>query len=294
MTRLADQQLALIQALFEWPPRGLVELESSATTADSTSGDAKNTPKNIANYIYLTGTRGLNSYQANGKELAHRALSAAYPVLAQLVGSESFEYLAHALWHAHPPERGDLAQWGDALPGFVAASDQLADVPYLPDVARVEWALHQCASGSDRAAQPHTFELLATTGANQLELLLSPGCAVVHSAWPVVSIVTAHQAATASSSKSIEPDALHLPDLSVASGRLQRGEGESALVWRYHFQPRVREAWPGEADFLLALQGGLSLGEAAQSAPALDFSAWLSWAVQTGLLLGVRSRAAEH
>ena len=284
MTRLADQQQALIQALFEWPPRALAG-------GNSPNDESIETPENIANYLYSTGTRGLKSYQTNGKVLAHRALSTAYPVLAQLVGAESFEHLAHALWHAHPPVRGDLAQWGDALPAFVAASDQLADVPYLADVARVEWALHHCASRADGSAQPQTFALLAEADPIQLELLLSPGCAVVQSAWPVASIVTAHQAATAlglsSAAQSVLSDEPNVPDLTEVSNKLNRGEGESAVVWRYHFQPRVRQARPGEADFLLALLAGRSLAVALPDDSPLDFGAWLTLAVSSGLLLGV-------
>ena len=282
MTHLADQQQALIQALFEWPPRALAG-------CNSPQGESTTSSENIANYIYLTGTRGLNSYQTNGKVLAHRALSAAYPVLAQLVGAESFEQLAHALWFAHPPVRGDLAQWGSELPTFVASSDQLADVPYLGDVACVEWALHHCASRADCAGQPETFALLGANDPSQLKLLLSPGCAVLQSVWPVVSIVTAHQSFSSSDADGHN----NTPDLDQANAKLNAGEGEEALVWRYHFQPRVREARPGESAFLRALLAGSSLDEAVECAPALDFSAWLPLAVQSGLLLGVVTREPQ-
>ena len=286
MSRLADQQQALIQALFESPPRPLAAVDPSAATVDTPDNESKNAPKNIANYLYCTGTIGLKSYQSNGKALAHRALSAAYPVLTQLVGAESFEHLAHALWHAHPPVRGDLAQWGDALPAFVAASDQLVDVPYLCDVAHVEWALHHCASRADRAALSDTYALLTCADPAHLRLLLSPGCAVVQSAWPVVSIVTAHQTGTLS-------DASNLPDLSTVSDKLRSGQGESAVVWRYHYQPRVREARPGEADFLLALLAGRSLAESLPDDSPLQFGAWLTLAISSGLLLGVEMPPAE-
>lgn len=287
MTRLADQQQALIQALFEWPPHALAG-------GNSSHGEPRVDPENIANYLYLTGTRGLKSYQTNGKVLAYRALTAAYPVLAQLVGAESFEHLAHALWHAHPPVRGDLAQWGDALPAFVAASDQLADVPYLGDVARVEWALHQCASRADRAAQPDTYALLTSADPAHLRLLLSPGCAVVQSAWPVASIVTAHQATTAPVASSTMPNAPTSLNLAQVNDKLQRGQGESAVVWRYHYQPRVREARPGEADFLLALLAGHSLAEVLPDDSPLDFGAWLTLAVSSGLLLAVETAPAGN
>ena len=124
MSPLALQQQALLQALF---------------------GAPQDASKLIAPHAHGAWARGLKAYQGNGQALARRSLQAAYPVLARLLGEQSFEALACALWHARPPARGDLALWGEALPAFVAASAQLADEPYLADVARVEWALYRAA-----------------------------------------------------------------------------------------------------------------------------------------------------
>ena len=84
--------------------------------------------------------RGLLTYQSNGLALAERALGAAYPVLAQLIGDESFAPLARQVWRQQPPQRGDLAFWGGGLAAFIEAAPQLADEPFLADIARVEWA----------------------------------------------------------------------------------------------------------------------------------------------------------
>jgi hypothetical protein len=93
---------------------------------------AEDAIKNIANYVEDTGARGLKSYQANGHALAQRALQAAYPVVAQLLGEESFADLARALWHAQPPIRGDIAHWGGGLAVFLEASAQLRKSPIFP------------------------------------------------------------------------------------------------------------------------------------------------------------------
>ena len=129
MSALARQQQALLAALFDWPPE-----------------DAIN---NLAAYADMTSTRGIKAYQTNGHVLAERALQAAYPVLAQLVGLESFHALARDFWHTQPPLRGDVAHWGAGLPDFVAHNPQLGDAPYLADVASVEWAMHLASSAPD-------------------------------------------------------------------------------------------------------------------------------------------------
>ncbi len=254
MSTLAQQQAALLDALFAWP--------------------ADNTAKNIANYIDGASTRGLKAYKTNGHALAERALQAAYPVLTQLLGDESLGALARAFWHAQPPQRGDLAQWGAGLAGFISASPQLADEPYLADVAAVEWALHTCASACDQAADPASFALLMQQDPQAVQLQLAPDCAVLPSAWPVVSILGAHLDG--------------VPDFEVVGQRLRAGVAETALVWRAGLQPRVRATLVGEAAFVTHLQAGQALGLALDRAPALDFNTWLPLAAQSGLLLGAR------
>ena len=253
MNTLAQQQQALLAALFAWPPDEAM--------------------LNIANYVDCTGIRGLKVYQSNGHALAGRTLRAAYPVLAQLLGPDSFAALSRALWHAHPPARGDLAQWGGDLAGFISASGQLLEEPYLADVARVEWTLHTCAGCADRAPEPATFALLMAQDPAALRLILAPGCAVLQSAWPVVSIVTAHLQSP--------------PDFDGVGEKLRTDVAETAVVWRAGWQPQVRQALPGEADLLAALQDNRSLDDAVQGANLLDFNVWLPMAVQTGLLLSV-------
>lgn len=253
MSALAQQQQALLDALFVWPAQDAMKLVA-ACASDS-------------------GARGLKAYQTNGHMLAERALGAAYPVVAQLLGQESFGDLARALWHAHPPLRGDVAQWGDTLPAFLRDSPQLQDEPYLHDVALAEWALHRSASAADCTPDLATLVLLTTEDPAQLGVVLAPGCAVVRSPWPVASLLTAHLEG--------------VPTLLEAGQQLRDAVAQDAIVWRAGLQPRVRAALPGEADVLQALLLHRPLAQALDAAVALDFGAWLPLAVQTQLVLGV-------
>ena len=67
------------------------------------------------------------AYLTNRGALAARVLAATYPVLAQLVGDESFASLARHFWRQAPPLRGDLKRWGAELADFLDASPLLAD-----------------------------------------------------------------------------------------------------------------------------------------------------------------------
>lgn len=217
--------------------------------------------------------RGLQAYRSNGRELAQRALESAYPVVAQLLGEEGFAALARELWLRHPPRRGDLAQWGGELAALVQALPDLhGEEPYLPDLARLEWALHRCAVAADVAPDAGSLALLSEADPARVRLRLVPGTALLPSAWPVASIVLAHLQGR--------------PTLEEAALRLREGVAETALVWRQGFKPMLREVAPHEAAFLAALQEGRALADSLQLAPQLDFGAWLAAAWQQGLLAG--------
>jgi hypothetical protein len=253
MSALAEQQQALLESLFLQESK--IAIKNIAISADAMS------------------VRGLKVYKANGHVLAERALRAAYPVLAQMLGDESFSALARALWHATPPQYGDMAQWGDTLAEFVAASAQLADEPYLADVARVEWALHTCAGAADAVLQPATLALLGSHDLDALTVQLAPGAAQICSPWPIASLVRAHR-----------DDGV---TMAHAATLLRNGRAEDVVVWRQGYRPRVRNAKPGEAGFVSALLQSQTLGAAIDASPQLEINHWLTEAIETGLLMAV-------
>ena len=255
MTKLAGQQQALLQVLF--------------TAAAPRPG------ADVATGLPFHGERGLRAYRANGLALAERSLSGCFPVVAQLVGADSFTSLSREFWLTRPPACGDLAQWGEALPQFLQTNTQLADEPYLPDVARVEWALHVAAGAADQAADMASFALLASADAAGVTLLLASGIQILQSGYPSASIVNAHL--------------LGAPSLAEAGAMLRAGTGERVLVWRAGLRPQVRPSNSDEAALITALARGASLLSALEAAPGLDFQGWLTMAVQSGLVLGSRA-----
>ena len=226
--------------------------------------------------------RGLQVYQANAGALAERALAAAYPVTAQLLGAESFARLARALWQQQPPTQGDVATWGAGLADFYADANGLAGEPYLPGVARLEWAVHVAASAADAEAQAGAFDRMADTDPAALWLLPRPGTALLQSVHPVASIWLAHQVAAAPSPSAAE----RFADVRAA---VARGQAESALVWRQGWQVHVAALDEDDAAFTHALLQGQTLGEALSpmsDRPGFRFEAWLLATLKRGWLLG--------
>jgi hypothetical protein len=267
MHTLEAQQQALLQAL----------LSPGAQAVDAPLPDGLK--QFIANNAYPTSGRGLNCYQSNAHAVAERALSAAYPVVTAILSTDSMAQLARALWHTHPPQRGDLTQWGDTLAAFMANSPQLADLPWLADVANVEWALHLAEGAADQWADLTTLALLAEADPDHLTLRLAPGLQVLRHSHAVVAVVQAHR----------QPDeATQAAALAALGDPWCPQQAEQALVWRVGHQPaQVRAVTETAATFLAALQAGLPLLPALDSCE-LDFATWLPEAVQQGIVLAVK------
>jgi Putative DNA-binding domain len=267
---LAAQQTALLDLLH------LNAINSIALYADSMPGSGVFSLKNPD--ITL---RGLRAYRANAQALAESALLSSHPVLQQLIGEENFRYIAQDFWQAMPPERGDLAQWGQRLPEYLPQVSQLQallqDHPYVSDVARAEWALHEAGSASDAELDTASFQLLAAHDPAQLRLLLSTGCALVRSAFPIVALIELHDPRAS--------DAHEAARLGIASG-----EPQTALIWRQGLRPMIGSVDAASAALIEATLQGQPLSQALDAAfaqtPDFDFSAWLSAQVQSGLLLG--------
>lgn len=232
--------------------------------------------------------RGLAVYRSNAQQLAARSLQAAYPVLTLLLGADSASVLARALWHAHPPQRGDMAQWGADLADFIAQDTQLKALPYLPDVARVEWALHQTASLADIAPDLPSLQHLVDHDLDRLTCRLAPGVCAVASQWPIAALMHAH-APLLQGTTTEQLLALSSADAQALEALFEAATAQTTLVWRRGYQPTYRLIDVAEWAFVGQVAQGASLGASLDAAPDdFDFNAWLPQAVNEGLLLGMQ------
>lgn len=221
-----------------------------------------------------TGTyqrRGMAAYRSHASLQSARALAVVYPAIASVLGDENFQGLARSLWRAHPPQRGDLGQWGGEMAAHIARLDDLSQAePYLADLARLEWALHRAELAADDDAEPASFALLVDEDPDDLGLTLAPGAGSFHSPWPVASLLQAHRDGRS---------ALDTPS--------DQAIPEAAIYWRQGWRAVFRAAQAGEARFLDALLAGQTLAAALAGAHDFDLGGWLTPAVQEGLLLKV-------
>ncbi len=273
--KLAEQQQALLSCIFDVQP-------SEPNAVEPISADQ-------------LSYRGLQAYRANAHASAERSLAAAYPTVQRILGETAFASLARAHWHACPPVRGDLAQWGSQLPEWVELDEQLRHLPYLGDVARVEWGLHRIQFEADTAPAPESFALLSrdVEAASTHTLLMASGFQMISLASAAGSIVLAHQESS--------------PDWQALRRRMDMPIAEQVLLWRHHWSPRLRViGCQAEIDLLDALMRGHSLADALAAAVpehgseepgsdwGFDFSQWLTAAVSDGLVVGLLPLSNLH
>lgn len=202
------------------------------------------------------------------------ALAARFAVIQRLVGEEFFEAAAVVFIRRWPPSSPVLAEYGSAFADFLESFEPAAGLPYLGDVARLEWARNRAYHAAD--ATTVTIDRLAGVPAERLDavrLTMHPAAAIVTSPWPIVSIwaTNTHDEET----RRIGPDA----------------PGEIALVTRPALDVFVEPLPPGADLLVAALRRDATLGDAASSALAgdegFDLAGALSILFRAGAVAGL-------
>ena len=131
-------------------------------------------------------------YRASFDANLGQALRDTYPVTYRLVGENYFDQVARAYLRAHPSRSGDIHAFGAEFDSFLADQTAVGDVPYLPDVAHLEWLAHQAFHAAD--AGPLTLAGLAgLPGDAQGGLCLLPCVGLMLSEFPVHRIWQVNQ-----------------------------------------------------------------------------------------------------
>jgi hypothetical protein len=142
----------------------------------------------------LSGARRLQVYRNNIVLGLTGALEAVYPVVRRLVGEGFFQYAAAQYIACHPSRSGDLHEFGEHFPPFLQSFAPAADLVYLPDVARLEWAYHQVFHAARHP--PLDLAMLAQAPAERqgaLRFQLHPAARLLESAFPILRIWQVNQ-----------------------------------------------------------------------------------------------------
>jgi hypothetical protein len=144
----------------------------------------------------FAGQPGFAVYRNNSARAAIEALRAAYPTVAMLLGDRRFEQLALDFFRRRPPASPVLADYGDGFADHLEDRLGLHELPYLPDVARID-RLNLEAHLAPDGAVLRAASLAGIDGAGwlRLRLKLHPAARFAWLSTPAMTIWLAHQQA---------------------------------------------------------------------------------------------------
>ena len=208
------------------------------------------------------------------------ALAATYPVVKRLVGAPFFEAAVDALVGEQPATSGDLNIYGGTFGAFLAAYPPAANLPYLSDVAALEWAQDEANRAAEGEMSPGDvlaeLTIMATVELPAALLTLAPSCRLVESRYPVLRIWQANQ-------DDYEGD----EQISLDGGP------DRLLIRREPDGVTIERIGAGEFAWLGALAAGLSLGEAIEAAQdadaSFDLGTTLRARIEDGSIAGVNA-----
>lgn len=180
------------------------------------------------------------------------ALEATFPVVVRLVDARFFRFACDRYVRAEPPRGPCLFEYGATFPDFLAGFEPCRHLPWLPDVARLEWAMNAALHAPD--AEALSAEALRARPAGTLEtmdLALHPSVSLLESAWPVDAVWRANQS-----------DGDGVADLD--------GGGVRLAVWRLGDDVVFRALIPAAFATLQVLAGGARLASALERALAVE------------------------
>ncbi|ABE65206.1 conserved hypothetical protein (plasmid) [Nitrobacter hamburgensis X14] len=205
-------------------------------------------------------------------------LRAVYPAVRRLVGDEFFDAMAGVHVRIEPPRSPILVEYGGRFPAFIETFRLASSLPYLADVARIEWAWAEAYHARDACAlTASSFSEVPIDQYPSLRLQLHPSVRVVRSAMPALTIWN-----------------MNVRD-SDSGEVVFDGEGETALVARPDAVVQVRSLSPGAPDFIDAIGARHTVAKAAELAGEcdgrFDLSSTIAGLIEAGALCAYQTHS---
>lgn len=202
--------------------------------------------------------RRIGIYANNLQHSLGAALAAVYPTVHELVGEQFFAGMASRYIRQHPSRSGNLQEFGAWMPDFIAGLEAAASLPYLADVARLDWAWHAvfhsvAAPACDAGAALSALAAAPEASRAAAQMRWQPAARLLASAHPVFSIWRWHQ----------------LPASERETLNLEAG-AEQLLIYSHAGDVHVMPLDAAEHGLLQAFNAGECLAAAAGAALAAD------------------------
>ena len=133
--------------------------------------------------------RRLQIYKNNIDSTLAESLQNVFPVTCAIVGEEFFKFAARKYLAENPPASGNLHDYGKRFPEFIGVMKELAELAYVVDVARMDWACHAAFHSVATASVPlNVLTRFASEDHERLVLVLHPSVTAISSSFPIFDI----------------------------------------------------------------------------------------------------------
>ncbi len=186
-----------------------------------------------------------NIYRNNFYVAVINVLKERFPVSERIVGEDFFKATAREFVEQTPPIGQSNLGYGEKFPGFLETFPPVSDLPYLADVARLEWARFKAAIAREQSTvASQDFSAVDPSQAARVSFTLHASLITLISDFPVYDIWrTNHE----------DENVRSLADVSG---------GQSVMISRSSLGIEVHKIPKGAIDFIEALVSGHALGDA--------------------------------
>ena len=190
-----------------------------------------------------TPSKGLSSVAQNALDVYHnnyiengiRALSIGFPSLAAILDEQDLRKLFHTYLLDKPKSCFDWADYGHDLEEYILSIEALSALPFLSELAKLDWHLMQAEREPSKAFDAASFALLQTQPANELRFLAGNGLRMFTAIFPLVELYQlAHDEALQTDETARK---LHLKKINnLIDDAIKHGRPRSIIVWRAEYK----------------------------------------------------------
>ena len=164
----------------------LQQLFAAAALGTASASEQARLEAQLQGSQVLPVRQGIEAYRTSVDGKLRRRLEQIYPVCHRLVDGDFFQAMASAFLEHGVSRSPDLGDYGAEFPAFLSTFRPARSLPYLADVARLEWLWHRAFNAPD---QPRLdLEALARVPPEHWDRLvfrLPAGAALIASDYPI-------------------------------------------------------------------------------------------------------------
>lgn len=171
-----------------------------------------------------------------------------FPILAGVIGDESFKCAVAEFVKECPPSSGNVNDYGAEFPEFLKRFSPSAGIPYLSDIALFEWFYYGAHFGEKRKPlSVSKLQKIKDGDFPKLKFSVSPEARVLGTRYPVLELWEGHYEGR------------------KGNVELKAGEERFFLIYSRQRQPRLMEITAEEKGVLEDVSGGATFYSAIEN-----------------------------